>query len=369
MKVSQRDLEPVPTIFTKIGDFLLKPFINKDLITHVLMGPFSFQVFRVSHELGLFDYLNKNPGTTLPHLSQQLNLEHYPLEILLSGLCSLKLVKKINHRYYNSAVTKIVTQDNSNKFTYFFPKYMEYAQHILLDGIRHLQESISENKPVGLQKIFGQNATDYYYELSKNTTANRFFAEHMSAFSQINATRLATLPLFNQIKSLLDVGGGVGSVALSIAEHHPELNITVFDHPSVAELANQKFRESEYSNRLNAIGGDVITNPFPEDFEGILFSHFIDIFSKEQNIDFFSRAFNALKRNGFIIVYTPVVNNEDTGPLVNSLLGIYFLALANGKGRFYSGLQISNWMKQTGFTQIKIHKLPSSEAIIIGMKP
>lgn len=64
-----------------------------------------------------------------------------------------------------------------------------------------------------------------------------------------------------------------------------------------------------------------------------------------------------------------MVNDQETGPLVNCLLGIYFLTLANGKGRFYSAPQISNWLRQVGFVKIHTQRLPSHEAIIIGIKP
>lgn len=117
MQISQRELEPVPNFFNKIGNFLLKPFVNKDLMTQILMGPFSFQTFRVRHELGLFDYLNKNPGITLNQICENLHLEKYSAEILLLGLTALKLIKKIELRYYNTGLIKIITQDNSNKFT------------------------------------------------------------------------------------------------------------------------------------------------------------------------------------------------------------------------------------------------------------
>lgn len=369
MEISKQELEPVPTFLNKIGDFFLKPFINKDLITQILMGEFSFQTFRVGYEVGLFHYLNSNPGATLNEISQQLKIATYPTEVLLLGLAGLKVIKKVGESYYNSAVTRIVTSNPTNKFTHFFPKYMKYAHNVLSDGIHYLHESIIENKPVGLHKMFGSQATDYYYELSKDERTNQHFVQHMSAFSQINADRVASMPIFNKTKKLLDVGGSVGDVALSIAKQNPNIHVTVYDHPAVADMATKKFQEANLSQRLDAIGGDLMSNPFPKNYDGVLFAHFIDIFSQEANADFFQRAFDCLTSKGHIIVYTPVVNDNEGGPLVNCLLGIYFLCLANGKGRFYSAAQIKNWMKTIGFININIHRLPANEVIIVGMKP
>lgn len=369
MKVSEKELEPVPTIFNKIGNVLLKPFINKDLIPQILMGQFSFQAFRVGYELGLFKYLNQHRGATLTEIAQHLNIELYPAEILVLSLTGFKIIHNINGRYYNTAVTMVVTDNLDNKFNNFLPKYMNYAHHVLAQGIQYLEESIRQNKPVGLQKVFGETASDYYFELSKNQTANQYFVQHMSAFSQINAQRLASCKIFKRIEKLLDVGGSVGDVAISIAKENPNIHITVFDHPSVAEIATKNFQQAGLANNLNAVGGNILANPFPLNHDGVLFSHFIDIFSVQENKNFFKRAFDCLKSQGHIIVYTPVVNDDQTGPMVNCILGIYFLSLANGKGRFYSAAQITSWMKEVGFVQIQAQPLPSYEIILTAKKP
>lgn len=368
LSISQRNLDPMPTIFSKIKEFLLKPFFDKKSITQILVGQFSFQLFRVAHELGLFDYLNAHPGSSIPEIAEALKIEHYPTEILMLGLCGLKVIKKIGNCYYSSGIVKVITQDKSNKFTHFLPTYLQYMHHLIAPGINYLHESITSNSAIGLKKLFGNDAHDYYYELSKNETANEHFINHMSAFSQINAERLANHPVFAKINTLLDIGGSTGDVAISIAQKNPNLKITVYDHPSIADVANQNFEKNNLDSRLSAIGGNILQNPFPENYEGILFSHFIDIFSPEENIAFFKRSFSALRSNGHIIVYTPVVNNNQTGPIVNCLLGTYFLCLANGKGRFYSCVQISTWMETAGFKKIKTSLLPSSEAIIVGVK-
>lgn len=368
LSISQRNLDPVPSIFNKIKECLLKPFFDKKSVTQILVGQFSFQLFRVAHELGLFDYLNAHPGATISEIAQALKIEQYPAEILLLGLCGLKVIKKIGNSYYISGIVKVITQDKNNKFTHFLPTYLQYMHHLIAPGINYLHESIINNSAIGLKKLFGNDAQDYYYELSKNETANEHFINHMSAFSQINAERLANHPVFAKINTLLDIGGSTGDVAISIAQKNPNLKITVYDHPSVAEAAEQNFKKNNLDLRLNAIGANILRSQFPENYEGILFSHFIDIFSPEENIEFFKRSIEALKSNGHIIVYTPVVNNSQTGPIVNCLLGTYFLCLANGKGRFYSCAQIASWMETVGFKKIKTSLLPSSEAIIVGIK-
>ncbi|MBA2654802.1 MAG: hypothetical protein H0U71_07020 [Gammaproteobacteria bacterium] len=202
MDISNRELDPAPTFLNKIGDFILKPFINKDSMSQILMGQFSFQAFKVGYDLGLFNYLNDHPGSSLDDIARQLKTAHYPTEILLVGLAGLKLIKKIDDLYYNSAIAMIMTQKSANKFTNFYPKYMQYAHNVLSHGIQYLQESVVQNKPVGLHKMFGPQATDFYYELSKNEVANQHFVQHMSAFSEINAQRVASLPIFSKLTHL-----------------------------------------------------------------------------------------------------------------------------------------------------------------------
>jgi 2-polyprenyl-3-methyl-5-hydroxy-6-metoxy-1,4-benzoquinol methylase len=365
-KVDLKKLEPVPSVFNKIQNFFLRPFVDRNALNRIILGPISFKLLCSGYETGLFQYLAKSPGATLQDISAHLKIDAYPADILLNGLEALKLVQKNRRsRYYNTLPSMLLVQDFNDAF---LAKLMDYMQHILSPAMTNLQQSITENKPAGLHKIFGTEAKDYYYELSKNADYNQYFTPFMSAFSQININAVATLPMFSKVNRLLDIGGNVGNLAISIAKHHPAINITVYDHPSTAATATQRFKENNWDMRLNAIGGDFLVDAFPAGYDCLLFAHVIDIFCEETNKKLFLKAFQSLAPQGQICVFTPIVHGDADNSFTYKVYNAYFLCLANGKGQFYQPDKIVNWIKEAGFANVNLEYLPCNEVIITGKK-
>jgi len=366
-KIDLRKLEPVPSFSKRITDFLLKPFVDRNALNRIILGPISFKLMHSAYNIGLFHYLMKSPGASLQDIATNLNIAIYPAEILLNGLEALKLVKKVKHqRYYNTMPSLLLTQDFNDKF---LSKLMNYVEHIISPAMNDLQSAITENKPMGLYKLFGNDAKDYYYELSQHQHYNQYFVPFMATFSKININSVAESPFFKNVNRLIDIGGSIGELAISIAKHHPDINITVFDHPQTAEAANLHFKNHHYDHRLNAIGGDFLKEDFPNGYDGMLFSHVIDIFNEETNKKLFKKAFDKLISNGKIFIYTPIVHGDHENSFTYKIYNTYFLCLANGQGQFYPPQKIINWVKETGFCDVKLQYLPCNEILITGTKP
>lgn len=366
-KVDLKKLEPAPSFFNKVQDLLFRPFVDRNTLNRIILSPISSKLLHSGYNLGLFHYLAKTKGATLEEICHHLNIQPYPAGILLNGLEALKLIQKVGKdRYYNTLPTMILVQDFNDKL---LSKLMNYVNNVLEPAMVELQASIQENKPMGLYKIFGNEAKDYYQELSKNNKMNQYFVPFMSAFSQINIKNIAASPLFSHTHRLLDIGGNVGDLAISIAQHQPHMAITVYDHPSFSETAAQRFKEYQLEKRLNAVGGNFLTDDLPEGYDGMLFSHVIDIFGEETNKELFKKAFERLNSEGKIFIFTPVVYGNHYNSYTYKIFNAYFLCLANGQGQFYPPKKIVDWAKEAGFSKVKLQYLPCNEILITGTKP
>lgn len=155
-----------------IKNFILKLTVRKYELHSVIMGPICFQLVRTGCHIGLFKYLSENPGASLNEISENLELVTYPTEVLLLGLTSIKLIDKVNDSYYNNPFT--TTELVSGIISKYMPVFMEYMHNVIVPAMMHLKESIIQNKPIGLYKNFGEEANDFYYELSKNANANQY---------------------------------------------------------------------------------------------------------------------------------------------------------------------------------------------------
>uniref|UniRef100_M1AVK3 O-methyltransferase n=1 Tax=Solanum tuberosum TaxID=4113 RepID=M1AVK3_SOLTU len=85
---------------------------------------------------------------------------------------------------------------------------------------------------------------------------NHLFNEGMASDSRLVMTVLIQNGkgiIFEGLKSLVDVGGGTGTVAKAIADAFPQINCTVFDLPHVIEGL-------EGSKNLSFVGGDMFNS-------------------------------------------------------------------------------------------------------------
>ena len=95
---------------------------------------------------------------------------------------------------------------------------------------------------------------------SQETQLNNFFNEAMASDARLISTVLVKegKDIFEGLNSLVDVGGGTGTVAKAIANAFPHLNCTVLDLPHVVSGL-------EGSNNLNYLAGDMFDAIPPAD--------------------------------------------------------------------------------------------------------
>ncbi len=194
------------------------------------------------------------------------------------------------------------------------------------------------------------------------------FSTFMRAYSSINREAVARHSVFSGPVKILDLGGGDGDLSMAIATHHPEAQVTVADLPVVIERTSQSFSSHPHASRLQTVGVDLLQDPLPGGYDIILCAHVIDILSPEEISGLLAKARAALAPKGKLVVFTPVTSDHGRGPLINSLMGIYFLALARGKGRFYSTRKLREIAADCGFKAFRDVPLPCDEVLLIAEK-
>src|SRR5207248_4657837 len=80
---------------------------------------------------------------------------------------------------------------------------------------------------------------------------------------------------FVGVESVLDVGGGDGTVCALLCEKHPELHADVFNLPIAAPLIEETSRAHDLLTRLRPVAGDFRVDPLPRGYELVLFSRML----------------------------------------------------------------------------------------------
>ncbi|HWF73836.1 MAG TPA: methyltransferase [Solirubrobacteraceae bacterium] len=83
---------------------------------------------------------------------------------------------------------------------------------------------------------------------------------------------------FSALSTLVDVGGGLGTLLANLLEANPELEGTLFELPHTAEGARKLLTERGLTDRCRVLAGDVFSDPLPEGADAYLLKHVIHDF-------------------------------------------------------------------------------------------
>ena len=330
----------------------------------VLGGHIYFQTLSAAVQLGLFDLLKKHGPLTRPQVADHLGISEQPARILLLGCCALDLVEKAGTEYSNALVAdQLLVRDVPGSLV----PIVEWQHFINYRPMYFFAEALKANANVGLQIFEGEEDT-LYERLAHSPPLEKIFQEAMESISVQANQMLADHVDFSAIRNLVDVGGGNASNIITLARKYPKLQASVFDSPSVCQIARDNIKKAGLSDRLSATEGDCFRDPFPAEADCILFCHFLTIWSEDQNRQLLSKCYDALPQGGKAMVFNMMQDDDEKGPLTAAMGSPYFLTLATGTGMLYSWADYRSWMSDAGFTAIEEFALPRDHGVLVGTK-
>jgi cyclopropane fatty-acyl-phospholipid synthase-like methyltransferase len=185
---------------------------------------------------------------------------------------------------------------------------------------------------------------------------------------QANAS-FAELVDLAKVRHLVDVGGGNGANIIQLARKYPSLRASVFDSPTVCEIARANIRAAGFADRLDAVPGNCFPDPFPKGADCLLFCHFFTIWTEEKDRFLFKKAYDALPSGGTVMIFNMMQSDNEDGPWAAAMGSPYFLTLATGEGMLYTWSEYESWMREVGFTNVQRQSLPREHGVIRGTKP
>jgi hypothetical protein len=104
------------------------------------------------------------------------------------------------------------------------------------------------------------------------------------------------------VRTLVDVGGGNGSLLIGILNANPPMHGIVFDQPAVPERARRRIAESGLAQRCEAIGGDFFKE-VPRGADGYILKHVIHDWSDDVALVILRNCRDAMAASGkFLLV-------------------------------------------------------------------
>ncbi|UCZ77213.1 SAM-dependent methyltransferase [Dickeya zeae] len=312
----------------------------------IAFAPILFQAAVNLRDHGILGFLDEcgNKGAELDDIVAVTDLDRYAVEILLdAGLSGRMLVKK-DARYFIAKTGHYLIHDRMTRIN------MDFTQDVCYQAMFHLDESLRQKKPVGLQ-VFGHWSTIYpaLSQLPQKVKESWFAFDHFYS----DAAFTAVLPHVFQHKpaQLYDVGGNTGKWAMCCHDYDQDVRITILDLPEQIALSTRSVELAGKADRISGLAVDMLSDdPLPTEADIWWMSQFLDCFSEEQIVQILTRIVRAMKADARICILEIFWDRQpwEAGAFSLNMASLYFTCLANGYSRFYAASRFLPLLQEAG---------------------
>ena len=182
---------------------------EKVIIRRMSCGFWISRILSAATELDLFGALD-NTALSLAEISDKLHIPMRPAKVLLTACTALGLLTKDDGCYSSSKLASTFLVKGK-------PYYMGYEVMIsqrMWDGLGNLKKAILGNSPTVVPR-----GSDFYEDLEDYELEGFMLTMYSQSFEVVD--ELLKQIDFSQYSSLLDLGGGMGSVSMAVIQEYP----------------------------------------------------------------------------------------------------------------------------------------------------
>jgi precorrin-6B methylase 2 len=189
------------------------------------------------------------------------------------------------------------------------------------------------------------------------------FMGAMTGFSRPNFEKFAEKFDCSNYKTLCDVGGATGLLAIEVAKRHPHLKCTSFDLPVVEPIAQRSIAAAGLTQRVRTASGDFFKDPLPK-ADVITMGMILHDWNLEKKTQLIKAAYDALPRGGALVAIEALIDDDRRENAFGLLMSLNML-IEFGDAFDYTGADFKGWCQKVGFKRFEVIHLngPASAAI------
>lgn len=310
----------------------------------LLAGFVYSQVLLVCVRVRLLELLAEQGPQSLQALAQQLALPLPAAERLVRAAVALRLLEARPLRRYGLGVLGAPMVGNSG-----LAAMVEHHEALYRDL----------TDPVALlRRPDGGGALADFWPYAGAVEPGALEAQDVAAYSSLMAVSqplvaeqvLQAYPM-RQHRRLLDVGGGEGVFACAAARQAPQLQVQVFDLPSVVERAHERFRRAGVAQRCSVQGGDFLSDELPGGADLVSLLRVVHDHDDERVFRLLAAVRRALPVGGRLLLAEPMAETSGAEAMGDAYFGFYLLAMGRGQAR--SEARLREMLQASGFAQVR----------------
>ncbi len=334
-----------------------KPRTDDRPLWDVVFGIYGYPAVLLAHKVKLFPLLDKHPRT-LSEISTELGIKRRPTAALVTAAASLGFLQLQDGRYSLTPLAEDYLLESS-------PTYFGTYWDLIINNYSVCSlESLEKAMWTDTAQAYGATQEMFKSHEQQGELA-RFFTRTMHSTSMAPALAWPDVVDLSGRKVMLDIGGGSGAHSIGAALKYPQLRAIVFDKAAVCEVAAAFVAQHALGERIGTHAGDMWADPFPP-ADVHFYSFIYHDWTPEKCALLTHKSFDSLPSGGEIVIHEMLLNDEKTGAFPIAAFSMIMLGWTEGEQ--YSGRELSDMLRETGFTDITKTPTTGYWSIIRGRK-
>lgn len=288
--------------------------------------------------LDFFSQLDGHPGT-VEEIARRFGFHPRPVDVMTTLFVAMELLER------DGATLRLTGRAREHLVAsspwYLGPYFPKVADRPIA---RDLLDVLRTGQPANFASR--THEADWHRAMETEAVAEEFTAA-MDCRGLLLAQALATHLDLAGRRRLLDIAGGSGIYACSIAAHVPGLTASVLEKPPVDRIAARAIGARGFGDRVTVIPGDMLAEPLPGGHDVHLYSNVLHDWDEPTVCQLLAASAAALTRGGLLVVHDAFLNAGKSGPL--PIAGYSVLLMHVTQGRCYSVAEMESWLLDAGF--------------------
>jgi ubiquinone/menaquinone biosynthesis C-methylase UbiE len=328
------------------------PPLSSDTIEKLNSAVYPSFAMVAGMQLDVFTPLQDGP-MSVEHLAEALAVQPHKLRPLLYALVAAGLLTVEDERFAN-------TSEAAHFLVRGQPTYLGDTYEGRLMRWRatlHTAETIRTGVP---------QAKIDYAAMPPDQLAAFYRGIHAEAVAA--ARTLMTRHDCSSARYLVDIGGGSGGLALTVAAACPQLQATVIDLATVTPITQRYIEEAGLAERVHVISADAVQGPLRGAFDVAVLFRLLQVLSPDQACRVLRNVGQIVEPGGTIYIIGQVLDNSRLSPPETVAGNLFFLNVFD-EGQAYTEQEHWDWLADAGFAQCERLLLPNKMSIVSARKP
>ncbi|CAB3673955.1 methyltransferase [Paraburkholderia rhynchosiae] len=309
-------------------------------------------------ELGVFTQLACGPRDAAA-LTESLGLHRRSALDFLDALVALSVLERHDGMYSNTPDADLFLDKAK-------PSYVGGLLEMANARLYPFWGSLTEALRTGLPQNEAKSGGNLFEAIYHDEASLRGFLRAMSGVSLGAARAIAQIFPWSKYRTFIDIGTAQGALPVQVALAHPHLSGGGFDLPAVGPVFNEYVAAHGLTDRLKFYPGDFFNDSCPT-ADVLIMGHILHDWPLPQKLELLSKCYAALPPGGSLVVYDAIIDDERRSNAFGLLMSLNMLIETPG-GFDYTGAQCRDWMKQTGFSDVRIEHLIGPDSMVVGIK-